>query len=223
MRLPNDRHLEHAWRVTTLAADFELLDVWRYPLELEQDVSLAQFGEFMQQVQRELVEGSSLAGGLFRLRGVLGRVFGLDDSGDGPPTARPIPGCSETSLRERLPEAERPQDAARARSSAAAGVGFEPVYAFEDEFLLEISNKTVHALMHVGRVPVSASHWSPQMAVYVKPRARTGRLYMRLIGPFRHGVVYPAMMRSAKRAWPEYAARHLTPADSPPRRAGPDQ
>jgi hypothetical protein len=31
---------------------------------------------------------------------------------------------------------------------------------------------------------------------------------MGLISPFRHYVVYPAMMRSAKQGWPKYAAAH---------------
>jgi hypothetical protein len=31
---------------------------------------------------------------------------------------------------------------------------------------------------------------------------------MSLISPFRHYVVYPAMMRSAKQGWPKYAATH---------------
>jgi hypothetical protein len=40
-----------------------------------------------------------------------------------------------------------------------------------------------------------------QMGVYVKPRGRFGTAYMALIGPFRHLIVYPALMRQIKRAW----------------------
>ena len=39
------------------------------------------------------------------------------------------------------------------------------------------------------------------MGIYVKPRGRLGALYMRLIGPFRHLIVYPALMRQIERAW----------------------
>jgi hypothetical protein len=39
------------------------------------------------------------------------------------------------------------------------------------------------------------------MAVYVKPRGRFGRPYMAFIAPFRHWVVYPALMRQIERAW----------------------
>jgi hypothetical protein len=78
----------------------------------------------------------------------------------------------------------------------------------KNETLREISNSTVHAFMHLGRVPISTTHWSPQIGVYVKPRGRLGRFYMSLISPFRRYIVYPAMMRSAKQGWPNYAEMH---------------
>jgi hypothetical protein len=39
------------------------------------------------------------------------------------------------------------------------------------------------------------------MAVYVKPRGRLGKQYMAFIAPFRHWVVYPALLRQIERAW----------------------
>ena len=45
------------------------------------------------------------------------------------------------------------------------------------------------------------------MAVYVKPRGRLGRAYMALIKPFRHAIVYPALMRQIDRAWSARAGR----------------
>ena len=39
------------------------------------------------------------------------------------------------------------------------------------------------------------------MAVYVKPRGRLGNGYMALIAPFRHWIVYPALMRQIEQAW----------------------
>ena len=216
MRLPIEEHRQHPWLVSRLAPDFELLDVWRYPIELDEDVPLARFVAFMESSQRDLASSRGAAGALFRLRAILGKIFGWDGDGDGdeksPAPALPIPGCTETSLRERMSDADRagevedgPIDSAEQASSS-----FKPVYRRENEMLLEISNNTVHAFMHLGRVPVSATHWSPQLGVYVKPRGRLGRFYMGLISPFRHHVVYPAMMRSAKRGWPKYAETHLS-------------
>ena len=45
-----------------------------------------------------------------------------------------------------------------------------------------------------------------QMAVYVKPRGRVGAGYMAFIKPFRHGVVYPALMRQIEHAWNKRAS-----------------
>ena len=41
------------------------------------------------------------------------------------------------------------------------------------------------------------------MAVLVKPNGRLGSAYMAAIGPFRHLIVYPAMLREFERAWRE--------------------
>ena len=196
MRLPIEEHLKHEWLVTTLAPDFELLDVWRYPIEIDRSVPFDRFVDFMQGSQRELVSSRGAAGALFRLRAILGKLFRWDDEDGRPSAALPIPGCQETSLRDRLNDADRSPD-----PPPQAGSNFKPVYLRENETLLEISNNTVHAMMHLGRVPISDSLWSPQLAVYVKPRGRFGNFYMSLISPFRHYIVYPAMMRTAKKGW----------------------
>lgn len=211
MRLPIEEHRKHVWLVSRLAPDFELLDVWRYPIELDQSISLDRFVDFMESSQRDLASSRGAAGALFRLRAVLGKIFGWDGDEKKPGSALPIPGCTETSLRDRMSEADREGEVEAARVGAMdrASSAFKPVYRLENETLREISNTTVHAFMHLGRVPISATHWSPQLGVYVKPRGRLGRFYMSLIGPFRHYVVYPAMMRSAKQGWPNYAERHL--------------
>jgi hypothetical protein len=208
MKIPNSVHTDLArsrnWCVTPLAADFQLLDVWRFPIRAGTDVPLLDFLELMMGVQQELISGSGIAGALFRLRRRLGRVLGWDDAGFANAPPQSIPGCSETSLRDRLPpDAVRDAPAAR----AGGGIpGFDPVYRSEEECLLEISNATVHALMHFGREPVSDARWAPLMAVYVKPRGRRGHLYMTLIGPFRHWFVYPAMLRAASQKWQETLA-----------------
>ncbi len=215
MRLPTEEHLKHPWRVSTLAADFELLDVWRYPIELDQSVPLEQFIDFLQAAQKDLTSSRGAAGALFRLRAILGKIFGWDGDEKDPAPALPIPGCSETSLRDRLTDADADLEQGRSASGGDAGgdpgLSFKSVYRFENESLLEISNSTVHAMMHLGRVSISETQWSPQLGVYVKPRGRLGPFYMSLISPFRHYIVYPAMMRAAKTGWPKYAAAHRPP------------
>jgi hypothetical protein len=39
------------------------------------------------------------------------------------------------------------------------------------------------------------------MAVLVKPNGRLGALYMAAIRPFRHLIVYPALMRKIEQDW----------------------
>ena len=81
---------------------------------------------------------------------------------------------------------------------------FSSVYQTHDEWLVELSNKTVHSLMHIGWVPdVSGSGYHAQMAVLVKPNGRFGRAYMAAIKPFRYAIVYPAMLRQIEREWEE--------------------
>jgi hypothetical protein len=68
-------------------------------------------------------------------------------------------------------------------------------------FAAELSNQTVHGVMHLAWVDRGEGRYLGQMAVYVKPRGRLGTRYMSLIAPFRHWVVYPALMRQIERAW----------------------
>jgi hypothetical protein len=79
--------------------------------------------------------------------------------------------------------------------------GFVPVYQTETEWAAEISNDTVHGVLHLAWVEQRSGRYRAQMGVYVKPRGRFGELYMMLIGPFRHRIVYPALLRQIGRAW----------------------
>jgi hypothetical protein len=208
MRRPVADHRNPAWQVHELARDFELLDVWRFPIRVGGAVDFATVVDFLDETQAAMTRGSSLAASLFRLRDALGRIFGWDErAGD-----LSIPGSEETSIRDRLPQDARCDPGAEAGGDASPESAFELVYLTESESLREIKNATVHALLHLARVPLDPADptgpWAPQMAVYVKPRGRLGRFYMALISPFRHLVVYPTMMRAVAEAWPDYVARH---------------
>ena len=61
----------------------------------------------------------------------------------------------------------------------------------------------MHAIMHLGWVPDATGTYHGQMAVLVKPNGRLGTVYMAAIRPFRHLIVYPAMMREGERRWRE--------------------
>jgi len=55
--------------------------------------------------------------------------------------------------------------------------------------------------MHLAWVDQGDGRYQGQMTVYVKPRGRFGEAYMAFIAPFRHRIVYPALMREIERAW----------------------
>jgi hypothetical protein len=137
--------------------------------------------------------GSRAARALFRVRWRLGQWFGWDDGA----AKLPIPGQSETSLTDRLPDDLR-HTAADLYSGSKL---FTPLYLTDVEFAAELSNQTVHAVMHLAWVDQGEGRYQGQMAVYVKPRGRLGKEYMTLIAPFRHWIVYPALMRQIGQAW----------------------
>jgi len=131
---------------------------------------------------------------LFRLRFRLGALFGWDD----PARKRAVPECTETTLRTRLPDDLR---GSAEKSSRRSGGRFVPLYRTDEEWATEISNDTVHGVLQLGWVEQGEGRYRAQMGVYVKPRGLLGEMYMMLIGPFRHLIVYPALMRQIGRAW----------------------
>jgi hypothetical protein len=202
MRLPNSAHEGHPWAISEIASDFKLLDVWQLPVEGGPDGFEGFLGQLASFNPAE--SGPLVSRFLFWVRFRLGELFGWDD----PDQERPIPGCTETSLRERLPEDLRPSSesgpAVNLFMQRAAG-GFSPLYLTEDEWAAEISNGTVHGVLHVGWVHQGGDIYRPQLGIYVKPRGLIGEVYMKFIEPFRHLVIYPAMMREMERKWDDRA------------------
>ena len=84
---------------------------------------------------------------------------------------------------------------------------FTPVYLTDDEWAAELANRTVHAVLHLSWVPDGAGGHRGQMAVLVKPNGLFGTVYMAAIAPFRHLVVYPALMRAIGQRWRDDPAR----------------
>ena len=192
MRIRSDRHAAEPWRIAEIAPDFELIDAWALPVS-------AQPGEFgaLEEIFARLDPergAGRLTAALFALRWRLGRWFGWDADAN----TLSIPGCRERSLRERLPA-----DLRDSAAGAPESKRFRVLYRAPTEWARELSNGTVHAVMHVGWVPRSDGSYGAQLGVYVKPRGRFGRLYMAAIRPFRHWIVYPALMRLIGRAWQE--------------------
>jgi hypothetical protein len=142
---------------------------------------------------------SSASRALFDLRHRLGRCLRWDAG-----TRLPIPGSTETTLKDRLPRDLRSTADGLTLGSAGLdnlGVHFAPLYVTDRESAAETSNRTMHGVLHLGWVDAGGGRYQGQLAIYVKPRGALGHAYMALIRPFRYLVVYPALMREIEKAW----------------------
>jgi Protein of unknown function (DUF2867) len=197
MRLQKTAHTSRPWRVHELTKDFELEDVWELPTPGGPDDLARLVQQFASQRDNEL---PVVPRALFAIRWKLGKLFGWDKPGSGI-------GERVHSLRERLPadllEAPRGPDlrAVPGRVELEGPPVFSSVYQTHDEWAAEISNKTVHSVMHIGWVPDDSGRYHAQMAVLVKPNGRFGKAYMAAIKPFRYAFVYPLLLRSIGRRW----------------------
>jgi hypothetical protein len=199
MKLPNAEHERRPWRIHDFVRDFTLEDVWALPVQGGPEDFRA-FLELVGSFDPSHAE-SGPARFLWNFRDRLGSWLDLGEISapiDGEePGGLPIPGTTEVSLRDRVPLDLR----GSASDLAFRSLPFVPLYRTEREAAAEISNKTVHGVAHLSWVDLGEGRYEGRMAVYVKPRGAFGRAYMALIKPFRHWVVYPALMRQMERAW----------------------
>jgi hypothetical protein len=75
-----------------------------------------------------------------------------------------------------------------------------------------MANRTVHTVMHIGWVPDATGGHHARMAVLVKPNGLFGALYMAVIAPLRHLIVYPTMLAGIGRRWREVTGPAAPPA-----------
>jgi Protein of unknown function (DUF2867) len=188
MKLPNTAHTSQSWRIHELTRDFRLEDVWALPGRGGPD----DFPRLVRLIaSMDPSQGSSRAARtLWAIRWKLGELLGWDSPGAGL-------GSRVPTLRDRLPADLR--DAPSGPDFDA--LPFTPLYLLDDEFAAEIANRTMHGVMHLGLVPEQAGGYRAQMAVLVKPNGMLGTAYMAAIRPFRHLIVYPALMRGGPKLW----------------------
>jgi hypothetical protein len=178
-------------RVNTLLADVPLHDVWAVDLPgLRAGVTLENvlrrsgrdvFGSRDAKLRALPVASRAL----FQLRLFLGRAFGLE---------REPPDAEATSFARRLTAEDR------ARSSVVSGTragNFHVVYRFENEQLLEVHNRTVHAAA-LSALEKTGDGYRYYFAVYVVRVGWITPLYMALIDPFRRWIIYPALLKNIR-------------------------
>jgi len=181
-------------RVHTFLADVPLHDVWAVDLPAHRNgVTLCEFLRRASQcgcdtADAEINRLPPVARALFRLRFFLGRIFRLE--------AEPKDALA-ASFASRLTAEDR------ARSLVASGTPeglFRVVYRFENEQLLEIQNRTVHAAA-VSALAERADSYRFYFAVYVRQTTWITPLYMGLIDPFRKWIIYPALLKKIRATW----------------------
>ena len=188
MALPKSAHSSRPWRIHEIAPDFELEDVWELPTP-------GGPGDFPRLVELFASfdpgrSSSAPARMLFALRGAIGRLLRLDSPDTGL-------GSRVPTLRDRLPADLRDGPT----GPVSADHPFTPLYMTEDEWALEIANRTVHGVLHLGWVPDGDGGYHGQLAVLVKRNGLFGAAYMAAITPFRHLIVYPQMLRAVELQW----------------------
>jgi hypothetical protein len=190
-------------RVHRFLADVPLHDVWAVDLPAHRDgVTLSEFLRRTSQcgcdtADTEINRFPPVARALFRLRFFLGRIFRLEAEPKAAPAA---------SFGSRL----TPED--RARSFVVSGTPeglFRVVYRFENEQLLEIHNRTVHAGA-LSALAEKADSYRFYFAVYVRQTTWITPLYMGLIDPFRKWIIYPALLKKIRATWDQ----NIWPNDS---------
>jgi hypothetical protein len=186
--LPHSAHTSRPWRIHEIASDFRLEDVWALPVR----GSLEDFPVMVEHFAAgdPSQSPSRAVRALFAIRWKVGELLGWDASGAGL-------GARVPTLRDRLPDDLREG----ATAPAFDTLPFRSLYLLEDEWAAEIANETMHGVMHIGLVPVEGDAYRAQMAVLVRPNGLLGRGYMAAIKPFRHLIVYPALMRQIEREW----------------------
>ncbi|NWF67984.1 MAG: DUF2867 domain-containing protein [Chloroflexi bacterium] len=173
--------------VHQLLADVPLHDVWAVRLKG------GGTGRTLADLQRQLGSSRALESAnpavmaLFRLRALLGQIFRWD--------VKPQ-GIHPNSYLYRLPADMRAQSQITPGSKDA----FNRIYAFENESLSEVINRTVHAFLHMS-LQADGDDYVLFLAVYVKAVNALTPFYMALIDPFRHWIVYPAALRQIAQKW----------------------
>lgn len=192
MRIPNSAQQAKPWRIHELTRGFRLEDVWELPGAGGPD----DFPRLVEMIAASDIERNSPAvvRALFAIRWKLGALFGWDAPDDGL-------GARVPTLRDRMPDDLR----AAPQGPVFATLPFQSLYLLDDEWAAEIANRTMHGVMHVGRVPAPDGGFRAWMAVYVQPNGFFGEVYMAAIRPFRRLLVYPVLMRSGARRWMELA------------------
>jgi hypothetical protein len=190
---------EKTMRIT--ASEFEKLDLWAHsflrdvPLHDTFAIDLPGGGQgrTMCDIRALLpaetaIKANLLVAALFTLRFFVGRILGWDANRDE---------LDRDSYLHRLGA----EDRAQALITPGTPDGpFRLLQMLPRESVCEVQNATVHAFL-CQALQEEGSGYRLYWGIYVKPVSRFTPVYMALIKPFRHLVVYPAILNRLRKAW----------------------
>lgn len=193
--------------VQKLAFDFQLLDVWEFPIcfKPSENDNLHKFRKIAIEPTFKNAFNNSITGLLFKFRALIGRLFKIDQNVN----KLPIPDSLEFNLTDRMTEEAIKNHSSNFNINIRTNnyLDFKTVYSFENETLNEISNASEHALMHYSWIKKTDNCFKIQMASYVKHRSKFGPYYIKLIEPFKRKIVYPYLFDEFIRRWNEYKSQ----------------
>ncbi|UCC83415.1 MAG: DUF2867 domain-containing protein [Gemmatimonadota bacterium] len=175
------------FRVNSFLADVPLHDVWVFHLQGgEEGLTLPDAQEVLAVLSP--FEANTAVAVLAGSRMLLGGLLGLDH---------------EKYFDQSSSYANRLTEEDRARNLEQPGTAselFRTVYAFENEELAEMMNRTAHAFFCMAIEPADDGY-TMYWAIYVRETSGLTPIYMSLIDPFRRYIVYPGIVRSVERTW----------------------
>lgn len=173
-------------RVHTFLAGVPLHDVWC--VDLPRWRAGVTLNDFLRTASNCFFTPSFVVRKLLAIRFLVGALFSWD---------------RESAATATKTFATRLTDTDRSRSLAAAGTQdgfFRVVYRFENEQLVELINRTVHAAALSTLVETPAVYRF-YFGVYVCNISRFTPFYMAVIDPFRKLIIYPSLLRSVRARW----------------------
>jgi Protein of unknown function (DUF2867) len=172
-------------RVHAFLAGVPLHDVWA--VDLPRTRPGITLNEFLKTDDMSFCRLPPVARALLHVRFFIGRLLGWDGE----------PAATAETFATRLTPADRSQSLAAAGTRAGL---FRVVYRFENEQLLEVINRTVHAAA-LSALVETANTYRFYFGVYVRNVGPWTPVYMTVIDPFRKLLIYPSLLSSIRARW----------------------
>ncbi len=173
-------------RVHDFLSGVPLHDVWA--IDLPRPRSGITLDAFLRAAGGRLLRPSPVVRTLLSIRFFVGRHLGWDREPD-------------ATVRETFATRLTTGDLSKSLARAGTREGlFRIVYRFENEQLLEVSNRTAHAAA-LSALVETENAYRFYFGVYVRSVGRLTPVYMALIDPFRKLIVYPSLLRSVRTTW----------------------